>query len=54
MTGTLIYDEIIIIKKWGMEVNVAKEITKRGVFESSTIEMIDNNYEEEGNEDCEK
>ena len=51
MTGTLIYDEIIIIKKWGMEVNVAKEITKRGVFESSTIEMIDNNYEEEGNED---
>ena len=53
--GTLIYDEIIVIKKWGMNVNVAKEISKRGILELSTIKMIDdNNNEEEEHDDEEK
>ena len=51
MVGTLIYDEIIVIKKWGMELNVAKEISERSVLDLSTTRMIDENYEEEEHEE---
>ena len=45
--GTLIYDEIIVIRKWELELNVAKEISERSVLDLSTIRMIDDNPEEE-------
>ena len=47
MVGTLIYDEIIVIRKWELELNVAKEISERSVLDLSTIRMIDDNPEEE-------
>ena len=38
--STLLYDEIIIIKKWGLEVNVRKEIINRGKEDfTKTIEL---------------
>ena len=38
--STLLYDEIIIIKKWGLEVNVRKEISNRGKEDfTKTIEL---------------
>ena len=38
--STLLYDEIIIIKKWGLEVNVRKEIINRGKKDfTKTIEL---------------
>ena len=50
MFGTLIYDEIIVIKKWGMDFNVAKEISDRSVLELSTIKIFEDNQEEQEQE----
>ena len=47
LTATLIYDEIIVIKKWGLEKDVAKEISERSVLELSTMKLVDDNNEEE-------
>ena len=44
--GTLIYDEIIVIKKWGMDKNVAKEITSRGELELNSLGTF-NDYDNE-------
>ena len=44
--GTLIYDEIIIIKKCGMDKNVAKEITSRGELELNSLSTFDDNDRE--------
>ena len=54
--GTLVYDEIIIIKKWGLEIDVAAEISSRASLEASRISIIedendDNEEEEEYEED---
>ena len=38
--GTLVYDEIIVIKKCGMDVNVAAEIALRGRLEFNSIGLI--------------
>ena len=38
--GTLVYDEIIIIKKWGMHKNVAAEIISRSRLEVDSISII--------------
>ena len=38
--GTLVYDEIIIIKKWGMHKNVATEIISRSRLEVDSISII--------------
>ena len=35
--GTLVYDEIIVIKKCGMDINVAAEIALRGRLEVNSI-----------------
>ena len=45
--GTLVYDEIIVIKKWGLEINVASEITSRANLETSLISIKDDEIEEE-------
>ena len=49
--GTLVYDEIIIIKKWGLEIDVAAEISSRASIEANRISIIedenDDNEEEE-------
>ena len=45
--GTLVYDEIIVIKKWGLEINVASEITSRANLETSLISIKDDEFEEE-------
>ena len=47
--GTLVYDEIIVIKKWGLEINVASEITSRANLETSLISIKDDEIEEEEN-----
>ena len=44
---TLVYDEIIVIKKWGLEINVASEITSRANLETSLISIKDDEIEEE-------
>ena len=54
--GTLVYDEIIIIKKWGLEIDVAAEISSRASLEATRISIIedendDNEEEEEYEED---
>ena len=54
--GTLVYDEIIIIKKWGLEIDVAAEISSRATLEANRISIIedendDNEEEEEYEED---
>ena len=49
--GTLVYDEIIIIKKFGMNVNVRTEITLRGKLEVDSIGVVDN--ESDGEEEDE-
>ena len=52
--GTLIYDEIIVIRKWGLDKNVAKEIIYRGELEINSIYLMgdedndDDEVEEEG------
>ena len=50
MFGTLVYDEIIVIKKWGMDFNVAKEISERSVLELSAIKILEDNQEEQEQE----
>ena len=43
----MVYDEIIVIKKWGLEINVASEITSRANLETSLISIKDDEIEEE-------
>ena len=47
--ATLIYDEIIVIKKWGLDKDVATEIVKRAELEINAIGLLssDNDDEEE-------
>ena len=45
--GTLIYDEILIIKKWGLNINVAAEIRTRANSEVFSISVLDNESEDE-------
>ena len=49
--GTLVYDEIIIIKKFGMNLNVRTEITLRGKLEVDSIGVVDNASDGEEDED---
>ena len=53
--STLLYDEIIIIKKWGLDLNVRKEIISRGKEDvEKTIELEinrDSTFEEVLNQD---
>jgi DUF1009 family protein len=44
---TLVFDEIIVIKNWGLEINVASEITSRANLETSLISIKDDEIEEE-------
>ena len=48
--GTLVYDEIIVIKKCGMDINVAAEIALRGRLEVNSIGLI----EDDDNDDIEE
>ena len=50
--ATLIYDEIIVIKKWGLDKDVATEIVKRAELEINAIGLLssDNDDEEEESE----
>ena len=53
--ATLIYDEIIVIKKCGLDVNVAKQISKRAKLETNSISFLnENNNAEEEEEDEDK
>ena len=45
--GTLIYDEILIIKKWGLNINVAAEIRDRANSEVCSISILDNESSDE-------
>ena len=45
--GTLIYDEILIIKKWGLNINVAAEIRMRANSEVCSISVLGNESEDE-------
>ena len=49
--GTLIYDEIIVIRKWGLDKNVAKEIILRGESEINSIGLIVDEDEEDDEEE---
>ena len=44
--GTLIYDEILVIKKWGFDINVAAEIRLRANSEVSSIGYLENESDE--------
>ena len=46
----MVYDEIIVIKKCGMEINVAAEIALRGRLEVNSIGLI----EDDDNDDIEE
>ena len=35
--GTLIYDEILVIKKWGLDLNIAHKISKRAMREINSL-----------------
>ena len=48
--GTLVYNEIIIIKKWGLDKNVAREITTRALLEVDKIKILDNEDEDDEEE----
>ena len=50
--GTLVYDEILIIKKCEMDLNVRTEITLRGKLEVESIGVVDN--ESDGEEEDEE
>jgi len=52
--GTLVYNEIIVIKKWGLDKNVAREITTRALQEVDKIKILDHDDEEDDDEeeDC--
>ena len=45
--GTLIYDEIIVIHKWGMDNNVASEISSRAKSEIDSISILDDEKDKE-------
>ena len=49
--GTLIYDEIIVIRKWGLDKNVAKEIISRGESEINSIGLIVDEDDEDNEEE---
>ena len=49
--GTLIYGEIIVIRKWGLDKNVAKEIILRGESEINSIGLIVDEDEEDDEEE---
>jgi len=44
--ATLVYDEIIVIKKCGLDANVAKEISNRAKLESDIINLLNNSNNE--------
>ena len=48
--GTLLYNEIIVIKKWGLDKNVAREITTRALLEVDKIKILDNEDEDDEEE----
>ena len=48
--GTLVYNEIIVLKKWGLDKNVAREITKRALLEVDKIKILDNEDEDDEEE----
>ena len=48
--GTLVYNEIIVIKKWGLDKNVAREITTRALLEVDKIKILDNEDEDDEEE----
>ena len=50
--GTLVYDEILIIKKGGMDLYVRTEIALRGKLEAESIGVVDN--ESDGEEEDEE
>ena len=52
--GTLVYDEIIVIKKWGLDINVAREIASRAKIETDSISVIDDNISENEEEEEDK
>ena len=44
--GTMVYDEIIIVNKWGLNINVTKGIQERSLSEfESTIEDLEDDNE---------
>ena len=45
--GTLIYDEILVIKKWGLDMNIAHEISKRALKEFGSLYPLNEEEEEE-------
>ena len=49
--GTLVFDEIIVIKKWGLNLNVAKEISLRARSEIKSISNFDDDVTIEETED---
>ena len=53
MFGTLVYDEIIIIKKCGLDTNVATEISSRARSEINSISNFDDDRTEDDNEEDE-
>ena len=54
MFGTLVYDEIIIIKKFGLDLNVATEISSRARSEINSISFVDDDRTEDENEEDEE
>ena len=49
--GTLVFDEIIVIKKWGLDLNVAAEISLRARSEIISISNFDDDTIEDNDED---
>ena len=46
----MVYNEIIVIKKWGLDKNVAREITTRALLEVDKIKILDNEDEDDEEE----
>ena len=51
--GTLVYNEIIVIKKWGLDLYVTSEITKRALLETNRIKDFDD-YDDDDDDEEEK
>ena len=51
MFGTLVFDEIIVIKKWGLNLNVAAEISSRARTEIISISNLDDDVTIDETED---
>ena len=45
--GTLVYDEILVIKKWGLDLNIAQEISTRALKEFDALYHLDIEEENE-------